>query len=210
VRRFWEAAARGGYMGHGESYYGENIWWSHGGTLVGESQSRIAFLKSIMEQCSHIHFSSESGTNNIARAIDKTHSQLIYFGFYQPRQYEVHLLGTGKYDIYVIDTWNMIVEKLENSYSKSVLVDLPRKPYMAILCIATEGAEGVTAFTRDSIFEEMKFTSGGRKILGFLKKIVPQYYSGMLTMTINQCSAQSGGALDGWIGDFILKIANKK
>lgn len=53
--------------------------------------------------------------------------------------------------------------KLENSYSKSVLVDLPRKPYMAILCIATEGAEGVTAFTRDSIFEEMKFTSGGRK-----------------------------------------------
>lgn len=43
VRRFWEAAARGGYMGHGESYYGENIWWSHGGTLVGESQSRIAF-----------------------------------------------------------------------------------------------------------------------------------------------------------------------
>lgn len=49
-----------------EKYMVES-WWYVGWRKPKQNR----FLKSIMEQCSHIHFSSESGTNNIARAIDK-------------------------------------------------------------------------------------------------------------------------------------------
>ena len=46
LRRFWEAACRGGYPGHGETYLNkENIlWWSHGGKLHGESHKRFGFF----------------------------------------------------------------------------------------------------------------------------------------------------------------------
>ena len=39
TRRFWEGAVRGGYVGHGETYLNdrEELWWSKGGELVGES-----------------------------------------------------------------------------------------------------------------------------------------------------------------------------
>ena len=99
VRRFWEATARGCFLGHSEAYAGENIWWSHGGEMKGKSPERIKFLRSMMESCPNICFSSESGTNNIARAIAGTDAQLVYFGVYQPISYTIHLLGTGKFRI---------------------------------------------------------------------------------------------------------------
>ena len=51
LRRFWEAACRGGYPGHGETYLcPENVlWWSHGGVLRGESPKRFGLLRRIME-----------------------------------------------------------------------------------------------------------------------------------------------------------------
>lgn len=210
VRRFWEATARGGYLSHGESYLtsDEKIWWSHGGTLVGESQQRIKFLRQIMLECPDIKITSESGTSNTARGIAGTNTQLIYLGNYQPCNYSFTLLGNAKYRIKIIDTWNMSVDELPDLYEKNVTVDLPSKPYMAILCVAENKAEG-TKFTRDSVFEEMKFTVGGRKMLKFLKKICAPYYSGMLQFTVNQCSKQAGGILDGKAGDGILTIVNE-
>ena len=52
VRRFWEGAVRGGYVGHGETYMHpeEILWWSKGGKLHGTSPDRIAFLRKIMEE----------------------------------------------------------------------------------------------------------------------------------------------------------------
>ncbi len=45
-RRFQETMVRGGCT-HGETYYSkaELIWWAEGGRLIGDSPSRIAFLK---------------------------------------------------------------------------------------------------------------------------------------------------------------------
>jgi hypothetical protein len=50
--RFWHGFTQGGYVGHGETYVNEKeeLWWSKGGKLVGESVPRIAFLRSIFEQ----------------------------------------------------------------------------------------------------------------------------------------------------------------
>ncbi|MBO9598251.1 MAG: DUF5060 domain-containing protein, partial [Cohnella sp.] len=52
VRRFWEGAVRGGYVGHGETYVHaqEVLWWSKGGVLHGTSPARIAFLRRLMEE----------------------------------------------------------------------------------------------------------------------------------------------------------------
>ena len=53
VRRCWEGALRGGYVGHGETYLNEReeLWWSKGGELVGASPARIGFLRHITEAC---------------------------------------------------------------------------------------------------------------------------------------------------------------
>ncbi len=50
VRRYWEGAVRGGYIAHGETYLNdrEELWWSKGGVLVGESPQRIKFLDEVM------------------------------------------------------------------------------------------------------------------------------------------------------------------
>jgi len=47
VHRFWGGFARGGYVGHGETYlHPEDIlWWSKGGVLHGQSPDRITFLR---------------------------------------------------------------------------------------------------------------------------------------------------------------------
>lgn len=208
VRRFWEAAARGTYMGHGETFEGENIWWSHGGTLKGESQKRIKFMREIFENCPNIQFSCESGLNNLARSVAGTDAQIVYFGYYQPKHYEMHMLSSAAYKVKIIDTWNMTVEELHEPVHTSVKLELPCKPYIAVLCTAVE--QGKTeAFTRDSVFEQMRFTAGGQKLLKMFKKIVPQYYAGMLTLTVNQCSSGAGGILDGKAGDGILRIVNE-
>ena len=52
VHRFWKGVVNGGSVTHGETYYNdtETLWWAKGGTLVGESVARIAFLKRILEE----------------------------------------------------------------------------------------------------------------------------------------------------------------
>ena len=51
VRRFWEGAVRGGYVGHGETYLNEReeLWWSKGGELTGDSPPRIRFLLEVID-----------------------------------------------------------------------------------------------------------------------------------------------------------------
>jgi hypothetical protein len=51
VHLFWLGTVSGGYITHGETFYNdaEELWWSKGGRLVGESVARIAFLRKIIE-----------------------------------------------------------------------------------------------------------------------------------------------------------------
>ncbi len=45
VRRHWEAACRGDWGGHGETFLDPDdvIWWAKGGVLKGDSPQRIQF-----------------------------------------------------------------------------------------------------------------------------------------------------------------------
>ena len=51
VRRFWRCFASGAFCTHGETFLSEDeiLWWAKGGKLKGQSPSRIAFLREIME-----------------------------------------------------------------------------------------------------------------------------------------------------------------
>ncbi|MGN0164248.1 MAG: DUF5060 domain-containing protein, partial [Candidatus Ornithomonoglobus sp.] len=55
LRRMWKVYVMGGYPGHSECYFGEKIWWSHGGRLYGESHKRFGFLHKIMTECGRVH-----------------------------------------------------------------------------------------------------------------------------------------------------------
>lgn len=139
VRRFWEGAVRGGYVGHGETYLNdaEELWWSKGGELVGSSPDRIRFLEQVL---------AESPTG----VIDPLPSEwdvpwggvagqylIGYFGFNRPRFRNV-ILPEGDFHVDVIDTWNMTIDRMPGLHSGLVRVDLPGRQFMAVRLIAAQ------------------------------------------------------------------------
>ena len=134
VRRFWEGAVRGGYVGHGETYlHPEDIlWWSKGGQLYGDSPKRIGFLKRIMEQ------GPQEGLNPLETAWDAPsagiHDQfyLYYYGFNRPSFREYRMKPDIQYKVEVIDTWEMTINELEDVYEGNFRIQLPGKQYMAV------------------------------------------------------------------------------
>ena len=146
VRRFWECAVLGGYGGHGETYkHPEDIiWWSHGGELHGESPERIKFLLNILYETPGVGLKKYTsgggdsaiftGRGTVAVPEEETAAgsyYLIYFGKSNMSSYECELDGSASYEIEVIDTWEMTVEKL-GVMSGKLNIELPGKAYMAI------------------------------------------------------------------------------
>lgn len=147
VRRFWEAAIRGGYAGHGETYeHPEDIlWWSHGGELHGTSPERLKFLHQIMCETPGVGLAPLSmpvfsrGTvfgwdDEVAIPYDLAYRgsyYLIYFGYFRPAFREYHLDDINEYEVEVIDTWEMTVKKV-GVFKGKFRVELPGKEYMAI------------------------------------------------------------------------------
>lgn len=52
MHRVWEAVTNGGYATHGETFRNAEdvVFWSKGGKLEGESVSRIAFLRKVLDE----------------------------------------------------------------------------------------------------------------------------------------------------------------
>ncbi len=137
VRRFWEGAVRGGYVGHGETYmHPEDIlWWSKGGKLHGESPERIQFLKDILGE------GPEQGINPISFGFKswdlpcggvQGEYYLFYFGFNQPSFRQFTMPEGVNFKVDVIDTWNMTIDALPGLFNGEFKIDLPGKQYMAI------------------------------------------------------------------------------
>ncbi|MCA0755818.1 DUF5060 domain-containing protein [Paenibacillus sp. N4] len=133
VRRFWEAALRGGYAGHGETYLdpGDILWWSKGGILHGSSPERIKFLKEVIEE------SPSSVLNPLMTEFEyiagnKEEFYLYYFSSRQPCYYDFAMTPGLSYRADIIDTWNMSVEELEGSFEGNFQIKLPGRPYIAV------------------------------------------------------------------------------
>lgn len=140
VRRFWEAACRGGYPGHGETYVSDDdiLWWSHGGELKGESNKRIGFLHKIMSETPGIGlvFKEQEWDSVCAIPDDmicatKTGYHLFYYSFMRPSFREFYFDDTTCYKAEVIDTWDMTIEE-KGVFNGRFKISLPGKPYMAI------------------------------------------------------------------------------
>ncbi len=140
VRRFWEAAMRGGYAGHGETYsHPEDvIWWSHGGKLHGESWKRFGFLLDILKETPGIGLRPLADKwDNVAAAPECERLQkiksyyLYYYSFMCPSFRDFYFDDTTEYEVEVIDTWNMTIES-QGVKKGHFRVNLPGREYMAV------------------------------------------------------------------------------
>jgi hypothetical protein len=117
--RVWTGVCSGGYVTHGETYFDADtvLWWSKGGVLKGKSHKRIAFLSKIIEDnnvCFLTPVHSEIFTwNDYYYAGEEPDFYLFYFGNRQPAQRWIELPEQYKYQIDIIDTWNMKIKPLE-------------------------------------------------------------------------------------------------
>lgn len=138
VRRFWEATVRGGYAGHGETYMHpeDKLWWSHGGTLYGESPERFKFLYSILKDIPGPGLQPYLPNWDEVRATVQDSVQtgkyfIYYYGFNRPSFREFYFDDEKEYIVDVIDTWEMTIEN-KGKFKGKFIVELPGKEYMAI------------------------------------------------------------------------------
>jgi len=139
IRRFWEAACRGGYGGHGETYMHPKdiLWWSHGGVLHGDSPARIGFLMKILKETPGIGLAPMfTRWDEVAAQVEETIPgrsgyYLIYYGFNRPSFREYHFDDEHEYRVEIIDTWEMTIEDY-GVFKGHFRVELPGKEYMAV------------------------------------------------------------------------------
>ena len=111
VRAFWEGTIAGTYVGHGETYLrpDEVLWWSKGGVLHGESPSRLAFLRSVLESSPPEGIEPIDKWQNARTGGKPGDYYLIYFGAEQPTFWEFALYRDGledgmAFEVEIIDT----------------------------------------------------------------------------------------------------------
>lgn len=139
VRRFWEGAIRGGYVGHGETYLpepgGEEIlWWSKGGVLHGTSPDRIGFLEKLLSQAPDGVWDPLPSDWDVPFGGALEQHLIAYFGFNRPRFRNV-MLPEGEWFVDVIDTWNMTIDRVPGTHRSTLRVELPGRQYMAVRAV---------------------------------------------------------------------------
>ena len=136
VHRFWEGTARGGYVGHGETYLHPEaiLWWAKGGVLHGESAPRLAFLRQLLEAGPAAGLDPMTQVLRQHPCAGKDHEYyLIYTGVAQPALLEFNLPAGEEYQAEVIDTWRMTVTPVEETYSGRVDIPMPGQAYQALI-----------------------------------------------------------------------------
>ena len=139
VHRFWVGTASGGYVSHGETYLDAEdiLWWAKGGVLHGKTAPRLAFLRRILEDSPAAGLDLvddlHSPWSEFPSVGQPHHYYLTYFGPNQPAQVAVHVPEGEQYRGEVIDTWSMTVTPLEESIVDGAVVQLPGKPYQALI-----------------------------------------------------------------------------
>ena len=144
VRRFWDAAVRGGYAGHGETYLEPDdiLWWSHGGVLHGKSAQRLKFLHDILSETPGLGlsylprspFTPMRGEDPVAVPEDVQYLgsyYLLYFSMQRPSFKVFDMEDEYEYEAEVIDTWHMSIEK-QGPFKGRFTVELPGREYIAI------------------------------------------------------------------------------
>jgi hypothetical protein len=135
VHRFWMGTIAGCYVGHGETYkHPEDIlWWSKGGVLHGQSPSRIAFLKKIMEPTPFAEMlPGELGEGNYMLSKE---GELYFIYSTQSEPVSLDLPGPKAYKIDGIDTWNMTITSFGSASPGKFRFSAPQLNYLLRLSV---------------------------------------------------------------------------
>lgn len=143
VHKFWEVTLCGGYPGHSEVFLEPNhvMWWNKGGELKGESTSRIAFLKGILERGPAVGIEPCPGMVSCDYCGKKTGAWVLaYTGRNQPGEARIKLQADTTYNLWHIDIWAMELTRAAEpvrARAGETIIALPGKPHTAFLLEAS-------------------------------------------------------------------------
>lgn len=139
TRRFWLATIRGSYASHGEVFISEQSGphahessWSDAGRLRGESAPRIAFLHDLVQKYTKVGLNEFEGSYYLS-AGTPNELYLWYFDYHRPARYTFPLPNTATFEAALIEPFEMKVTKLPGSFSGKSLIQLPNRPFQAIV-----------------------------------------------------------------------------
>jgi hypothetical protein len=152
VLRFWMGTIGGVYVTHGETYTNPQgvAWISRGGSLVGQSPKRIAFLKEILSTAPAEGINPLVAEDTYGIAGRSGEWYLVYFGKNKPTEWAFEspvgrIRAGSNFHVDVLDTWNMTITPIEQPVTirtpatqggvtpdPPVKIPLPGKPYMAL------------------------------------------------------------------------------
>ena len=132
VRRAWDGAVGGAYVNHGECFSQdeEDLWWSHGGQLRGESADRFAFLTQMVQACPSRRFEPLVSDFDLPWGGNRDY-RVAYFGLARPKS-RAFTLPPGTWDVDIIDTWAMTCAPLPEPVQGRVEIGLPGREYIAV------------------------------------------------------------------------------
>ena len=134
TRRFWLAIIHGVYATHGEVFIsdaGESSW-SDAGRLRGESGSRIAFLRALMERITKTGVNEYEGAYYLS-AGSPDELYLYYLDYHRPARYDFPLPTTANFSATLIDPFAMTATPVPGSFTGKSRLTLTSKPYQAVL-----------------------------------------------------------------------------
>ena len=172
VRHFWEAAVRGGFAGHGETYTDPDdiLWWAKGGRLHGESPARIRFLKKIMADYGNPKLTCCQSGEQLPVGMEEDEVFIWYFGSTQSAAQDIVLPSRHGYQIEIVDTWNMERRTLDGEYQGVCEVPLEGKPYMAVFARKIRATPLPEKFDPDCLLRDLRHYPGGKNIYRLLTK----------------------------------------
>ena len=130
VGNFWKTLVQGAFCGHGETYLNANeeLWWSKGGVLVGQSPERLKFFKRVVD-------AAPAGSTVLSERNTWGVDGEYYLTYLWDRQHATQsykLPEVGHFKADIIDTFAMTITPVPRSLSGKVEIALPIKPYLAI------------------------------------------------------------------------------
>lgn len=126
---FWKTLVSGAYCGHGETYIDPNdeLWWSKGGILHGQSPARIAFFKSIITNAPAASGPLQKNTWGVEGKF-----YLVYLWDRQHAKQTIRLPDNAPFKADIIDTLAMTITPLPGTFSGRAEIPLLTKPYLAV------------------------------------------------------------------------------
>lgn len=130
VGNFWKTLVSGAFCGHGETYLNsrDELWWSKGGVLVGQSPPLLAFFKQVMD-------AAPAGATVLAIRDTWGVEGEYYLTYLWDRQHATQsytLPKDARFRAEVLDTLAMTITPVPGELSGQVEIPLPIRPYLAI------------------------------------------------------------------------------